>query len=269
MRKYLIDGNNLLHSHSESKFIAKQSIDKARQNVVKLIYTYAQKYIKYNFYIIFDGVIKNVFSEQENVYVEQSGTLYSADQVIKSTIKNERNIYELILVSNDIELLKYARIYSVKSHNCDEFLTLIGFAQTTNEIDIKEIKETIKFHKIEKEENFSNYYAEFKDNNLKYNPLTGEFYEDNTISQTPTKITTNYQEDEIIENKLDSKKINQSPLAENSQLESLKKYFTSGEISNEDKKRLKEKKVKEVKIDSEKNVKFDDDFNFFLEQFKK
>lgn len=117
----LVDGYNLLKSITGSLQISENQ----RFDFIKKLNNYS-KIKRHKIIIVFDG---GTFSyptrEQfENIYIVYSGYNYSADDIIKNYLSDNRN-YDILLITSDLELRKFAlslSIESISSHEFDVFL---------------------------------------------------------------------------------------------------------------------------------------------------
>ncbi|HUN24048.1 MAG TPA: NYN domain-containing protein [Anaerolineales bacterium] len=117
---YLIDGHNLLGILSD---ITLQSADKEEKLVQKLRPYFA--YLRQNAHVFFDGGVVGSRAQLKlgniQVFFARQGS--SADALIAQRIRTHPNPSELVLVSNDRQLLQIAR------NNRARWMTASQFAQ--------------------------------------------------------------------------------------------------------------------------------------------
>ncbi|MCX8010337.1 MAG: NYN domain-containing protein [Ignavibacteria bacterium] len=127
MRKFLIDGNNILNSYKNLKEVFDKDKAAARNKLVQLIQDYFFS-SKNEATIFFDGFEEDGHSFKkvsQNVFMKFSRTK-PADKIIRETIDKEKNKRILIVVSSDNEVIDYARINACKVQTSIEFSAKIA-----------------------------------------------------------------------------------------------------------------------------------------------
>ncbi len=112
----LIDGYNLIKN-----VISKDANEKVREDFVKKLNIYAKKR-HHKITIVFDGggytfPTTDIFQE---VTITYSGYKYSADEIIKNILDDHKN-KELLLITSDNELRKFAKQINIDSISSQEF----------------------------------------------------------------------------------------------------------------------------------------------------
>jgi predicted RNA-binding protein with PIN domain len=122
MRHYVLDGHNILHRGALVKQSIKARIDLAMNALIlrcQRIVTGKQSTCS----VFFDGAPPgNVDKNIKNVHVAFSYDR-SADSLIKSLIERSKNPRNLIVVSDDAEIQRFARAYSCTIQSVSVFLS--------------------------------------------------------------------------------------------------------------------------------------------------
>lgn len=227
MKHYIIDAHNIIHfDKTLNRVLESKSVDSARIELINLINPFAKKYSKYKITVVFDGVLNNVFSSLDNLYVVESGRYKIADDLIKDYIRWETNRKLCTIVSNDLEVIQYAKLHDCNILKTEDFIYELNFAKAG---DIR--KKDIENIKIISPEVVN---AIEVDNLLKYledNPIDGSEKKAKTNQKYSTKHFTKQKD-----NKIESK-------AETIDLGGLKNYFEKGIALNKAKSDTKEKSV--------------------------
>lgn len=122
MKKFLIDGNNLINAHPKLKSIFQKNKDDARENLEIIINDFLLE--KNNEATIFlDGFESqhSFYKRNKKLSIKYSKTK-TADELIKRTIDNEKNKRILVVVSSDIEIMKYARLNGCDVYSSQAFI---------------------------------------------------------------------------------------------------------------------------------------------------
>ncbi len=143
MKHYIIDAHNLIHFDKKLNNILETiSVNQARIELINLINPFAKKYSKYKITVVFDGVLENVFSSLENLYIVEAGRYKIADDVIKDYIRWDRNRKLCTVVSNDLEVIQYARLHDCNILKTENFIYELNFVKAgdINKKDIENVK---------------------------------------------------------------------------------------------------------------------------------
>lgn len=159
MRKYLIDGNNVIHSDQNLKSLFNKDKVLARDTLISLINDFMLN-SKNEATIFFDGFdyVRSFSKVGKNVFVKFAKN-NPADKAIRISIDNEKNKKVLIVVSSDLEVQNYARINLSKVLSSEEFLKLISKSKKSSnpkyngKIADNELKEWIEIFEKRKRDN--------------------------------------------------------------------------------------------------------------------
>ncbi len=133
MRKFLIDGNNLINFHPKLKSDFSKDKILARENLVQLVIDFMLN-SKNEATIFFDGFPTAEASQEtkhsfikagSNVFIKYSRSS-SADSILKKTIDNEKNKRILVIVSSDHEVTNYGRINSCHTKSSEDFAKMLN-----------------------------------------------------------------------------------------------------------------------------------------------
>ncbi len=157
MRKYLIDGNNIIHADKNLKSLFEKDKLLARDTLISLVNDFMLN-SKNEAIIFFDGFeyVKSYSRVGKNVFVKFAKN-HPADKAIRITIDNEKNKKILIVVSSDYEIQNYARINLAQVQSAEIFLKSISKSKKTNnpkfdgKIPNSEIREWIEIFEKGKE----------------------------------------------------------------------------------------------------------------------
>ncbi|MCX6146616.1 MAG: NYN domain-containing protein [Candidatus Kapabacteria bacterium] len=231
MKHYIIDAHNIIHFDKNlNKVLEQKSVDLARIELINLINPFAKKYPKYKITVVFDGVLGNVFSSLENLYVIEAGRYKKADDVIQDYIRWETNRKLCTVVSNDLEVVQYAKLHDCNILKTEDFLYELNFAKagTIRKYDIENVK-IIAPEMVN---------AKSVDNLLRY-------FEDNPIEGSNSN--SNKKKKYSAVSKIDSKVNIKEVVEDIFDINGLKNYFEKGITST---KKNKDIKLKSVTIDS-------------------
>jgi predicted RNA-binding protein with PIN domain len=128
MRKFLIDGNNLINYHPKLKRDFEKDKILARDNLIQLINDFMIN-SKNEATIFFDGFPQSdIKPEMKHSFIKAGNNVFikysrnsSADSVLKKIIDQEKNKRILVIVSSDHEVMNYGRINSCLVKSAEEF----------------------------------------------------------------------------------------------------------------------------------------------------
>jgi len=130
----LIDAYNLLKTVLHVKFIS----DQQRQQFLQLFNSYAQHRPTNQIILVFDGG-QDLYEFEErykNITLFYSGTMQIADDLIKKKLDTYRS-HDILLVTCDRELRRYAANYQIESLGSVEFYKILQDAlQQKNKIEV-------------------------------------------------------------------------------------------------------------------------------------
>jgi predicted RNA-binding protein with PIN domain len=147
MKKYIIDGNNLVGKIKSVANIQKRDKQESREKIAHLIdrfFTNKKNVV----FLHFDGF------ENRNITVDKVKIIYSenvtADEKIKKQIEGEKNNRNTIVVSSDNGIKNFAKVCSCEIILSEDFgkeITKIKY-HDDEETRIKEINDIETFKKI-------------------------------------------------------------------------------------------------------------------------
>jgi predicted RNA-binding protein with PIN domain len=231
MKHYIIDAHNIIHfDKTLNKVLEQKSVDLARVELINLINPFAKKYAKYKITVVFDGVLGNVFSSLENLYVIEAGRYKTADDVIQDYIRWETNRKLCTVVSNDLEVVQYAKLHDCNILKTEDFLYELNFAKAgiIRKYDIENVK--IIAPEMVNAKSVDNLLRYFEDNPIEgSNSNSSKKKKYSVVSKIDSKVNIKEVEEEIFD------------------INGLKNYFEKGITST---KKNKDIKLKSVTIDS-------------------
>ena len=128
MRQFILDGHNILHQDKEFKGLLTSPHP---ERALQLLIVRSKRVVsgkKSKLTIVFDGFPPGeVPVDAANVQVRFSRDR-QADEIIKSLIERSQNQRNLVVVSNDTEIIRYARVYSCSVESPRQFLARISAA---------------------------------------------------------------------------------------------------------------------------------------------
>ncbi|GAB1370612.1 hypothetical protein MASR1M45_06730 [Candidatus Kapaibacterium sp.] len=124
MKTYLIDTLNVIHKSSELKKLLNQSKETAVSGLCSRLANHFKKYPTYKATLVIDGKLDviNTFSTNITIIESQNNT---ADNKIKEIIEKSNKKSNIIVVSSDAEVFKFARIYGIVANESLSFLSEI------------------------------------------------------------------------------------------------------------------------------------------------
>jgi hypothetical protein len=128
MRQFILDGHNILHQDQELKGLLTSP---RPERALQLLIARSQRIVsgkKSKLTIVFDGFPPGeVPVDATNVQVRFSRDR-QADEIIKSLIERSRNPRNLVVVSHDTEIIRYARVHSCSVESPRQFLARLSAA---------------------------------------------------------------------------------------------------------------------------------------------
>ncbi len=121
MWHYILDAFNIIHKSKELKELMDFSPEAGGMGLVKLLDSILNKYPSYKFTVIFDGKWDNVYSRNKNIKIKMSGAL-PADDLIRELIKIDKRPSNCVVVSSDMEIYNFARLYACTAMKSEDFL---------------------------------------------------------------------------------------------------------------------------------------------------
>lgn len=118
-KKYLIDGNNLLHKFPQSKI--KGLNDERISLALKIDNYFYKKNISCT--IVFDG-FKRESINTNTIKIEYSNTL-TADELIRNEIEKAKNTRLLTVISSDTGIIDFAKVCSCEVIKSEDFVKKI------------------------------------------------------------------------------------------------------------------------------------------------
>jgi len=140
MKKYIIDGNNLIGKIKTLFSLQQKDKNQSRKNLIKILDKYFVN-LNANVSLHFDGF------ENDPIHSAKMKILYSnnnsADTEIIKEIDNSKNPKLLTVVSSDSKILNYAKVNSCSVIKCEDFAKTISTKKNnTEEVIIKSINES-------------------------------------------------------------------------------------------------------------------------------
>lgn len=136
----LIDGYNLLKTVLHVSYIS----DKQRHQFLQLLSAYLQIRTNNQIILVFDGGPDMYESEQlhQQISIIYAGNLQIADDVLKKKIYAMKS-YDILLVTCDRDIRKYAATYHVESIGSVEFYAMLHDSMQRHEQKLSIVAQTI------------------------------------------------------------------------------------------------------------------------------
>ena len=117
MNQYIIDGYNLIHSIPVLAKYLEESLEAAREELLRYVKNYlASKSVE--IIVVFDGSEPPIEVDPphpgKELKIHFSRSPFKADPMIKNLIRSEGNKQSLTLVSDDSELVRFAKMNHAK-----------------------------------------------------------------------------------------------------------------------------------------------------------
>ncbi len=158
MRTYLIDGNNVIHTEKDWEKIFLEDPERAKNLLVQKVVDYFQDKNN-NAIIFFDGFnfIHSHSRRSRNVEIKHAKNK-TADETILITIEKSKNTRNLIVVSNDAEVIRKAKLFQCSQKSSEEFIRELIRSNKSSDGSEKpnptnsEIEDWLKFFEQNKKE---------------------------------------------------------------------------------------------------------------------
>lgn len=147
MKKYIVDGNNLIGKISLTSKLQKKDKQAAREKLAHLIERYfSGKSVRV--IINFDGYANKKINISKAVIIYSDGQ--QADAKIKAQIEEESNKRNIVLVSSDNNLREFAKVCGCTIMLSEDFAKAVLKVNKANdeEVKIQEINDPEVFKKI-------------------------------------------------------------------------------------------------------------------------
>ena len=147
MKKYIIDGNNLIGKIQSLANLQKKDKQASREKIAHLVDRYFVNK-KVEVILNFDG-----FADQK-IRVSKAKLVYSdkisADEKIKKQIEAEGNKRNIVVISSDNNVREFAKVCSCDIVSSEDFGKEITKSQSADDEEsrIKEMDDTASFKKI-------------------------------------------------------------------------------------------------------------------------
>jgi hypothetical protein len=130
MKQYIIDANNLMHKIKVTRDALSRSLQISQNLLIEIFKNYASKHRSCQFSLVFDGKIEAYTSPPERIKLLESGNV-TADEIIKSLIKEIRIPHECTVISSDTSVYNFARIHGVVAQKSEDFVSLLASVERT------------------------------------------------------------------------------------------------------------------------------------------
>lgn len=115
MNKIIVDGYNMIHRVASLRKFLDDSLEAAREQLIRYLRSYLMR-SKVHITLVFDGnhaPVDSEYAESRSLTVLFSQYPFKADPVIKDLIRREEHKSSLTLVSDDSDIVRFAR-----DHGC-------------------------------------------------------------------------------------------------------------------------------------------------------
>lgn len=126
MKIFILDVYNILYRCKEFNKLINKSFDFAVFSLLENIKSYSIIHPKFKFHFVIDGYIEGLKSNYTNIIISQSHKNLNADSIIRKIIKSLHSYKETYIVSNDNELINYAKLHTIKHIDPHEFCQMIS-----------------------------------------------------------------------------------------------------------------------------------------------
>ncbi len=125
---WIVDGYNVIFSDTRLLKLSRNDMETARDELLREIQS-GQRWLNGKATVVFDGKYRTTAEKiSDNLSVSFSGTGQTADELMKKEVGNSTTRRSLGIVTNDLEIINYARICGVPRNNIlksEDFLTII------------------------------------------------------------------------------------------------------------------------------------------------
>ena len=122
MKHFILDAFNIIHKDNELSGLMKKSLDLAANTLLNYVTMVTDKYPAYKFTVVYDADPAVFQPGNPNIQIINAGAGRIADEIIKKLVKNENQPSLTTVVSSDIELYKFARIYACTPMYSEEYI---------------------------------------------------------------------------------------------------------------------------------------------------
>lgn len=133
IKRYILDGNNIVHKHPVLRKVFTATPDAARTALVEQILPFARRYPSHRFCLVFDGKCTLMASLPHNISIESAEQNQSADDVIKKLIRKEQSPAHCVVVSSDTDVYNAARAHACTALTSEDFLNEIKNAASATQ----------------------------------------------------------------------------------------------------------------------------------------
>lgn len=131
MKHFLLDCNNIIHTHKDWKVLFLQSAAGAMNALLNLIEIYNSKYPSYKFQLVFDSP-QELLPKLSTISVHWPKNGKDADSVIKTIVEKTIKTSVVSVVSSDSEIQSFSRRFDCSVLSSKEFLALIDKSPVKN-----------------------------------------------------------------------------------------------------------------------------------------
>lgn len=144
MNKIIIDGYNVIFRVPELRAQVERSLEHARILLIQKIKSYLATH-RVEVTVVFDGTQPPLGVENEhfgrNLIVKFSRSPFKADPMIKERIRREANPKAMTLVTDDSDIIRFAKSRSVQGMSCARFYHLLTKHQEAGRDDAQKDRE--------------------------------------------------------------------------------------------------------------------------------
>ncbi len=167
MKIFILDIYNILYKCKEFRKLINKSFENTVFSLLQAIQSYSSIHSRFKFYFVIDGFINGLESNYNNIIIKQSHKNNSADNLIRKIITGLDTYAETYIVTNDIEIINFAKLYTIKNITPQEFCKMIASNNKNKDINIQNKPE------IDKPQHINSREVEFY-KNLFDNPLDND-----------------------------------------------------------------------------------------------
>lgn len=126
MKIFILDVYNIIYRCQEFKLLINKSFDDIVFSLLESIKSYSTIHPKFKFHFVIDGYIEGLKSNYTNIIIYQSHKNFNADSIIRKIISSLYSYKETYIVSNDKELINFAKLHTIKHIDPKEFCQMIS-----------------------------------------------------------------------------------------------------------------------------------------------
>ncbi len=128
MNKIIIDGYNFIHAIPELAAHLQESLERAREALLSLLKTYCYRR-EVKVVVVFDGTFPPFGVDPPHpsgsLQVRFSRSPFKADPMIKTLIEKEKAGKRLTIVTNDMDIVRFATANYAKTSSCEAFFEIV------------------------------------------------------------------------------------------------------------------------------------------------